>query len=428
MNDYKNTGIEWLPLLPSTWEVRKVKQCFYISKSKAKQENPTILKLARESIQVRDVTNNEGQIAESYFDYNPVNTGDLLINPMDLYSGANCNVSELEGVISPAYINLRKKVLLSPKYFDYYFKYQYWTMAMFAHGKGVSFDNRWTINSESMLNYELPFPSYYIQDLIVRKLNEELVKVDQLIQNQKQQIEKLKQYKQSLISEVVTKGLNPNVEFKESGIEWIDKIPEMWNLSRIKDLLSIPLFYGSNKSGDIFKENYPRYIRITDIQDDNLSTDTSNMQSYLHDDYERYLVQENDILFARSGATSGKTYLVKRVDTNNVFAGYLINGRFDQNRVNPYFINYYTKSSIWDMWKNHIFIQATIQNISAEKFNSFILSIPKLEDQNRIVDFLDTKINKLDQLITMKINKIGKLENYKKSLIYEYVTGKKEVS
>lgn len=80
------------------------------------------------------------------------------------------------------------------------------------------------------------------------------------------------------------------------------------------------------------------------------------------------------------------------------------------------------------MWKNYIFIQATIQNISAEKFNSFILSVPALEDQNRIVDFLDKKINKVDQLITMKINKIEKLENYKKSLIYEYVTGKKEVS
>ena len=202
----------------------------------------------------------------------------------------------------------------------------------------------------------------------------------------------------------------------------------MWNLSRIKDLLLIPLFYGSNKSGEIFNENYPRYIRITDIQDDNLTTVTSNMQSYLHDDYEKYLVQENDVLFARSGATSGKTYLVKRVDTNNVFAGYLINGRFDQTKANPYFINYYTKSSIWDMWKNYIFIQATIQNISAEKFNSFILSVPALEDQNRIVDFLDKKINKVDQLITMKINKIEKLENYKKSLIYEYVTGKKEVS
>ena len=151
------------------------------------------------------------------------------------------------------------------------------------------------------------------------------------------------------------------------------------------------------------------------------------MQSYLHNDQDKYLVQENDILFARSGATSGKTYIVKSEDINNVFAGYLINGRFDISKVDSHFVNYYTKSSIWDMWKNYIFIQATIQNISAEKFNSFMLSVPDLDEQKIIFDYLDTKIKKLDQLISLKKNKIEKLEDYKKSLIYDYVTGKKEV-
>ena len=149
----KNTNIDWIGNIPNSWEVSKIKHCFYLSKQKARDKNPTILKLARSAVQVRDISTNEGQLAESYENYNPVKVGDLLLNPMDLYSGANCNVSEIEGVISPAYQNLRKKVELNSKYFDYYFKIQYWTMAMFAHGKGISFDNRWTINTETILNY-----------------------------------------------------------------------------------------------------------------------------------------------------------------------------------------------------------------------------------------------------------------------------------
>jgi type I restriction enzyme S subunit len=128
----KNTGVVWCPSIPTDWNLEKVKNNFYISKVKAAIPNPIVLKLARAGVQVRDISNNEGQLAVSYDDYNPVRYGDLLLNPMDLYSGANCNMSEIEGVISPAYANLRKLKELNPKYYDYYFKIQYWTMAVYT--------------------------------------------------------------------------------------------------------------------------------------------------------------------------------------------------------------------------------------------------------------------------------------------------------
>ena len=114
----KCSGVEWIGEIPDNWDVRKVKQCFYISKEQAHEENPTILSLARAGVKVRDISNNEGQLAASYDNYNPVMPGDLLLNPMDLYSGANCSLSEVSGVISPAYINLKKKVELNPKFYD----------------------------------------------------------------------------------------------------------------------------------------------------------------------------------------------------------------------------------------------------------------------------------------------------------------------
>lgn len=262
MREMNSTGIVWCPSIPSDWDIRRVKNCFYISKVKAGIKNPVVLKLARSGVKVKDVTVNGGQMAESYDDYNPVQIGDLLLNPMDLYSGANCNVSEVEGVISPAYVNLRAKESLNPYFFDYYFKIQYWTMAMFAHGKGVSYDNRWTINAESVKAYELPFPSVDEQNVIVDSIKKRSIQIDALIANAEQQIEKLKAYKQSVITETVTKGLNPNAPMKDSGYEFIGEIPESWEICRLRHI-GTPQ-NGISKGGEYFGSGYP-FVSYGDI-------------------------------------------------------------------------------------------------------------------------------------------------------------------
>ena len=105
----KESGVKWIGEIPESWSVKRVKDGFVRKKSEAHQENPVILSLARSGVRVRDMSKNEGQIADSYYNYNPVEPGDFLINPMDLYSGANCSISRVAGVISPAYINLRYK-------------------------------------------------------------------------------------------------------------------------------------------------------------------------------------------------------------------------------------------------------------------------------------------------------------------------------
>ena len=136
MSKMKATGIPWLPEVAEHFSIGYVKQHFYISKDPSNDGEPErVLKLARSGIVEKDVTTNEGQMAASYVGYNKVQVGDLLLNPMDLYSGANCNVSELDGVISPAYSNLRAKTPneVAPKFHVYYFKSQYWLLTMFSH-------------------------------------------------------------------------------------------------------------------------------------------------------------------------------------------------------------------------------------------------------------------------------------------------------
>ena len=120
--EMKDSRIRWLGNIPVSWDIVKVKDGFIQKKAKANQENPVILSLARDAVKVRDISTNEGQIAASYFEYNPVEPYDMLLNPMDLQSGANCSISKVSGVISPAYVNLRYKTGYDPSFYDYYFK------------------------------------------------------------------------------------------------------------------------------------------------------------------------------------------------------------------------------------------------------------------------------------------------------------------
>lgn len=416
-----NTGIVWLPSIPSTWSICKVKNQFYLSKTKASDKNPVILSLARSAVKIRDISNNEGQLAQSYEGYNPVKFGDLLLNPMDLYSGANCNMSEVEGVISPAYSNLRATNKLNPKYYDFYFKTQYWTMAMFAHGKGVSFDNRWTLNSDGLLNYEIPAPPIEEQNIIVSFLGEKISKADQLIHNQENQIEKLKQYKQSLISEIVKKGLDPNVPMKDSGIDWIGEINQTYVITSLKNVVIIKTgTTPSSTTKEYFDGNINWYTPgdfVSDCIDKSQRTITDI--ALKENNIELYPV--GTTLLIGIGGTAGKVTKITQAGYSNQQITALISKKCDFD-----YLFYYLKTIQKYIKDNAMFTTLPIIN------NSYLSSIkfvsPSILEQKRIVNYLNNKCSRIDTLIELKQQKIEKLNSYKKSLIYEYVTGKKEVN
>ena len=428
----KYSGIKWIGEIPDNWNVRKVKQCFYISKEQAHEENPTILSLARAGVKVRDISNNEGQLAASYDNYNPVMPGDLLLNPMDLYSGANCSLSEVSGVISPAYINLKKKVELNSKFYDYYFKTQYWAMAMFAHGKGVSFDNRWTMNAETLLNYYLPFPSSDMQDKIVDLINKKTAEIDSLIEIENQQIEKLKEYKQAVITEAVTKGLDNNVAMKDSGVDWIKKIPYSWEVVPLKSL------FNNGKGLPITKENLTEsgikvisYGQIHAKYNNPVSID-ERLYRFVAEEWlktnSECLVKKSDFIFADTSedvSGSGDFIYIDRED--KIFAGYHCVVLKAKTKQNYKYLAYLFMSQLW---KNQI--QCKVKGVKLFSISQTILMstsviLPSIEEQKEIVSKLDSIIESINKTIEIKHKKIEQLEEYKKSLIFEYVTGKKEV-
>lgn len=426
----KETNIPWLGKIPNDWQIKQVKQVFNICKEKANEKNPVVLSLARDSIKIRDISNNEGQLAESYDNYNPVKIGDLLLNPMDLYSGANCNVSEVEGVISPAYSKLRAKVELEPRFFDYYFKTQYWTMAMFAHGKGVSFDNRRTLNNETLKGYYLPFPTREEQIKIVEAIKNKEERINALIANEVKQIEKLKAYKQALISEVVIKGLDPNVPMKDSGVDWIDEIPSRWGVKRFKELFSIDKGLSITKADlTIDGAQVISYGQIHSKRNKSYKID-NRLIRYVNSEfakqYSKSLVKIGDFIIADTSediAGSGDFVFNDMYDT---YAGYhTIILRAKNDYILGKFIAFLMMS---DYWKRQI--QSRVSGVKVYSISARILSkttflIPSETDCHNIVHFLTKRMSLIDKDILNKQRKIELLRSYHQSIIYEYITGKK---
>lgn len=265
------------------------------------------------------------------------------------------------------------------------------------------------------------------QRAIADFLDTQCAKIDSMIADIEKQIETLQKYKKSLITEAVTKGLDRSAPMKDSEIEWIGFIPEKWDCKKLKYIISEPLQYGANESGDDYREGHPRYIRITDITEENTLKEEGKL-SLPPDIAAPYILRDGDILFARSGATVGKSFFYTTEYGLAAFAGYLIRAKINQDMALPKFVYYSTLGIGYENWKNTVFTQATIQNIGADKYAQFYVTLPGLEEQSGIVEYLDEKCARIDDVVKNKQAQLFTMQQHKKSLIYEYVTGKKRVT
>ncbi|OJV38133.1 MAG: hypothetical protein BGO33_05485 [Bacteroidia bacterium 43-41] len=292
-------------------------------------------------------------------------------------------------------------------------------------GQGTTFLE---LSKESLGTFKLPLPDFDEQLAIANYLDHQTQKIDCLIANKKAQAEKLKELRQIEINNAVTKGLNPNAEMKDSGIEWLGKIPKHWEVKRLKNILIEKMMYGANEIADDDNENNPRYIRITDFgSNGELRDDT--FKSLPMEVAKDYLLREGDILFARSGATVGKTFQFKNYSGIACFAGYLIKARANNQIITSDFLFYFTQSNAYENWKNSIFSKATIENIGADKYQLLKLCVPNsIEEQNEITEYLIKRTTAIDQLIKNIEAQIEKLQELRKIKIYEAVTGKIKVN
>lgn len=427
---YKDSGIEWIGRIPREWNTTAIKQLMYLyagATPKSDKEDfwdGDIVWITPADYKTEDVFISKGRRNISAKGMESCATTLLPINSIIFSKRAPIGLVVLNS--EPLCTN-QGCIGCIPKKEKAYSKYYYYALSAFTeqfelYGAGTTFKE---ISTSNFANFLLPFPQIEEQQRIAEYLDVKCGEIDGLIALQEQMISQLTDYKQSVITESVTKGLNSDVELVPSGIDWIGYVPKGWKVMPLKWLLRSPLQYGANESGVLYDDTLPRYVRITDILNNNLREDLQKL-SLTEEQANGYILENNDILFARSGGTVGKTFIFKEKYGRCAFAGYLIRAQIVSACSSEY-IYYYTQSQSYDEWKKQIFIQATIQNIGADRYSTLEVPVPPLDEQRAIVSYLDAKCGEIDRLIETKRQKIETLKEYKKSIIYEAVTGKTDL-
>lgn len=434
----KDSGIEWIGEIPEGWSVSKVLHCLSMPITDGPHTTPILYDtgipfVSAEAVSCGngriDFSHIRGYISEQFYKeccqkYVP-EIDDIYMIKSGATTGrvAIVDTTRVFTIWSPLAVFRCNKDCMLPKFLYYYLQSPAFQKEVEF---GWTFGTQQNVGMRSLEQMKVCVPQLNKQDTIANYLDYQCSQIDLLLQKALTSIEEYKKLKQSVITQAVTKGVRGEREMKDSGVEWIGEIPTTYSICKLKYLLKNPLKYGANESGIPYSDSLPRYIRITDITPDGNLKYTGKL-SLSEESAKDYILEDGDILFARSGATVGKTFIYYQSYGRSAYAGYLIKASLN-NKVSPKFVYYYTCSSLYEIWKNSIFIQSTIQNIGADRYANLPVPVPKtLQEQEEIADYLDAKCAEIDKLIAKKEQLVKELESYKKSLIYEVVTGKREV-
>lgn len=428
MHDMKDSGVAWIGAVPSGYRTASIGSLFTIKKDIIGREPETVLSITQTGIRPKDLSSNEGQNASSYAHYQIVNMGDFAMNHMDLLTGW-IDISKYEGVTSPDYrvFTLNDKEM-SADYFLRVFQYYYTNKVFFGFGQGVATLGRWRLPAINFKKIDVPVPPVLEQQRIVSAIDEKVGKVDALIANVQTQIEKLKAYKQSMITEVVTKGLDPSVPMKNSGVDVYPSVPEHWNVQKTLTTLTMPITDGPHTTPELLSEGIP-FVSAEAVSCGNGGIDFDHIRGFISREFydecsKKYVPQRDDIYMIKSGATTGR---VSVVDTDRIFTIWspLAVFRCNPDVVHFRFLYYFLQSSAYQRQVQFGWTYGTQQNIGMRTLERLKVFVPPLDEQYAITECLDAKCIQIDRLVAIKQAKIEKLEQYKCSLIYEYVTGKK---
>ncbi|MBP7652029.1 restriction endonuclease subunit S, partial [Candidatus Dependentiae bacterium] len=425
----------WIEAIPYTRNVNKLKRVLksplmYGANETAELEDITLPRYIR----ITDFNNN-GILQDDTFKSLPLEKadgyylkdGDILFARSGATVGKTFQFKNYNGRACFAGYLIKASVNSYKILSDYL--YYYTQSPAYDNWKNIIFTQA-TIQNISATKYdylEISYPSIDEQKIIVKFLDKTCDSIDKAVELKQKQIEKLDDLRKSIIHNAVTKGLDASVEMKDSGIEWLGKIPKHWEVVKLKRFLISPLMYGANEIAEFDDVDLPRYLRITDFDENgNLREDT--FKSLPIDKAEGYYLKTGDVLFARSGATVGKTFQFKNYNGKACFAGYLIKASVNETKLLSNYLYYFTKSPSYDSWKNNIFTQSTIQNISATKYDYLPLSVPEIKEQKQIVEYLDDKLDKILKIKENLQKQIEKLQDYRKSIIHECVTGKRRIT
>ena len=418
---YKTSGVEWIGHIPINWNISKYKYNLKILSGFPFKSELFDSEKGFPLLRIRDITS--GSI-ETY--YNGNFDGKYIIKRGDVVIGmdGDFNIREWDNED----ILLNQRCCKIQEYNGLLLKFIYYTLPFDL--KIINDLTYYTtvkhLSVDDLYNIKCVIPPISEQTKIVQFLDEKTELVDKLISTKERKINLLKEQRTSLINHVVTKGLNPNVKMKDSGVECIGEIPEHWMISKFKFDTSSPVQYGLNISGDKYKEEGIRFIRITDLTEEGELIQEDGKYLEENEVPSEFFLNKWDVLFCRSGHTVGKSYLHKE-DGKFTSGGYLVRFNF-RNYFESKFVFYIGKTSFYWDWIKLNSVVSTIENVNGDKYQNFQYPKPSIQEQQSIVEFLDKRTEEIDNLVRLEQNKINLLKEYRQSLISEVVTGKIKVT
>ena len=383
------------------------------------------LALTLKGVIKRSKNDSEGLQPEKFEGYQILRQNELVFKMIDLenVNTSRVGLSTYTGLVSPAYIVLKNDS--DDNRYEYYWFMSMYYNEVFNHlgGDGV----RSALNVKDMLSLPIPNISKVQKRMLADYLDSKCSKIDEIIEKQQTIIEKLKEYKLSIITEIVTKGLKHNVKMKDSGVRFVDTIPYDWENRKMITILSTRVVDGPHESPELYDRGIP-YISATAIV--NGKIDFSLMRGYISKEYceicdKRYSPQRGDLLVVKLGASTGQVAIVDTDERFNIWVP-LAAVRCNDEAL-PKFVYYAFQSDYFVRQMELSWTFGTQQTLGVQTIEKLRILLPPIAEQRKIVKFLDTIYDYVGSKIEKVEKMIEKLEEYKKSLIYEVVTGKKEV-
>ncbi len=412
MREMKDSGVAWIGEIPEQWDISTINSLYTLRNQKVSDRDYPPLSVTMKGIVPQLET---AAKTDAHDDRKLVKKGDFAINSRSDRRGS-CGISDYDGSVSLINTVLTPRGEMHPVYYNWLFHSSSFADEFYRWGHGIV-DDLWTTRWQEMRNITIPVPEYAVQQKIAAHLDRKCAQIDALISNAQQQIEKLKAYKQSVITETVTKGLDPDVKMKDSGVEWIGEIPEDWEVTKFGRICKV-------KSNLVHPENYPDYIQIAP---DNIEKGSGKLLP-CQTVKESGVISDNHLFYKGQIIYSKIRPILNKV-TIAPFDGLCSADMYPIETTQNYrYVLYYMLSNLFLIQVKMVTEnRVKMPKINQEEISQIMTVFPSVEGQNEIVTFLDKKCTQIDSLIAIKQQKIEKLQKYKKSLIYEYVTGKKEV-
>lgn len=414
--EMKESGIEWMPQIPCEWEI--IPNKYIMSKKKeicSHWNGEDVLSLTMNGVIVRDLENPSGKMPATFDGYQYVKPGDLLMCLFDIDVTPRC-VGRVfnNGVTSPAYSNFKLNINADQSYYYYYYLMLDNSKELLHLAKNL----RHSFTEEQLGIIKTPLPPLSEQQRIASFLDSKCQEIDNVLAKTRSSIEEYKKLKQAIITKAVTKGIRSNRKMKNSGIEWLGEIPEEWNIIKIKWLLD----ERKERSLEGKEEPLSMSQRYGIVPTKEMESIPNMASSFVG----AKLAYKGDLVFNKLKAHLG-VFSVSSYDglVSPDYAVYCANDKADAK-----FLEYLFKTPqyIGEFKKKSTGIGAGLTRLYTDGLYSIHCGLPCLEEQKDIKSYIDSKCSEIDILISKKEQLINELEAYKKSLIYEYVTGKKEVN